>query len=274
MVTSARQGAAVAADPIAPPDGPPAPFALHDALRIPSVSIVIPARNEGANLPDLLRRLPLGLHEVILVDGHSTDDTVAAARAAYPAIRVIQQSRRGKGNALCCGFAEARGDIIVMLDADGSADPAEIPRFVAALCTGADVAKGSRFLHGAGSDDLTPLRRLGNSSLCRLVNLLYHARYTDLCYGYNAFWRHHLPALRADCDGFEIETLINVRAARARLCVHEVSSFERRRASGTSNLRPFRDGWRVFRVILAERFARDDFEAADSVATGRDGAIA
>jgi glycosyltransferase involved in cell wall biosynthesis len=80
---------------------------------------------------------------------------------------VLSQTRTGKGNALACGFAAATGDIIVMIDADGSTDPAEIPRFVEALTAGADFAKGSRFAPGAGSTDITPLRKLGNKLLGR-----------------------------------------------------------------------------------------------------------
>jgi glycosyltransferase involved in cell wall biosynthesis len=168
---------------------------------------------------------------------------------------VVQQTRRGKGNALCCGFAACRGDIIVMLDADGSTDGAEIHRFITAL-RGADFAKGSRFLRGGGSVDITGLRRLGNWGLTRLVNVLYGTRYTDLCYGYNAFWRRCLPYIGLDCDGFEVETLINIRIAQARLRVREVPSIEGRRIYGESNLNAWRDGRRILKTILSERFGR------------------
>ena len=173
----------------------------------PRVSVVVPTLNEALNLPHVLPRLPSGLHEVVLVDGFSTDDSVDVARSLLPEIRVVHQTRRGKGNALACGFAAVRGDVIVMLDADGSADPAEIPEFVAALSSGADFAKGSRFIDGGGSDDITPLRRIGNWGLTSLVNTLYGTEYSDLCYGYNAFWTRCLPAIDVDCDGFEVETL-------------------------------------------------------------------
>src|SRR5689334_22047609 len=128
----------------------------------PLVSVVIPALNEARNLPHVFSRLPEGLHEVILVDGHSVDDTLTTARLLRPDVRIIMQTRKGKGNALICGFAAATGDVIVTLDADGSADPGEIPRFVQALLNGADFAKGTRFADGGGSSDITRLRRLGN----------------------------------------------------------------------------------------------------------------
>jgi glycosyltransferase involved in cell wall biosynthesis len=224
--------------------------------RGPRVSVVVPTLNEAANLPHVFAELPAGLHEVIVVDGFSTDDTVEVARALRPDVRIVFQQRRGKGNALACGFAAATGDVIVMLDADGSADPAEIPAFVDALQGGADFAKGSRYLSGGGSSDITGLRSLGNRALGGAVNLLFGTRYSDLCYGYNAFWRDCLPSINVDCDGFEVETLINIRIARAGLTIAEVPSFERDRIHGESNLNTFRDGFRVLRTIVRERTRR------------------
>jgi glycosyltransferase involved in cell wall biosynthesis len=217
------------------------------------VSVVVPTLNEAENLPHVFARLPDGLHELIIVDGQSTDDTVEVARRLRPDVRVIEQTGRGKGDALACGFAACTGDIIVMLDADGSTDAAEIPRFVAALCSGADFVKGSRFAQGGGSTDITPLRRAGNRALNALVNTLYGTSYTDLCYGYNAFWARCLPYMRVDCAGFEVETLINIRIAKAGLTIHEVPSRERDRIHGQSNLHPVRDGTRVLRTIARER---------------------
>jgi glycosyltransferase involved in cell wall biosynthesis len=233
---------------------------------MPTVSVIIPALNEARNLPHVFARLPEGLHEVIIVDGHSVDGTAAVARELRPDVRIVTQNRRGKGNALACGFAAATGDIIAMIDADGSTDPAEIPRFVQALIDGADFAKGTRFTAGGRSSDITPLRRAGNKVLCGLFNLLYATGYSDLCYGFNVFWRRHLRAFQLDTtaaavpdgaplwgDGFEIEALMSIRAAAAGLAVAEVGSFEHPRIHGASNLNTFRDGYRVLRTILAER---------------------
>jgi glycosyltransferase involved in cell wall biosynthesis len=219
------------------------------------VSVVIAALNEEENLPYVFARLPDGLHEVIVVDGHSQDDTVAVARRLRPDVRIVTQSGRGKGNALADGFAVCSGEIIVALDADGSTDASEIPRFIAALCNGADFVKGSRFAQGGASSDITLTRSLGNHALNAVVNALYGTRYTDLCYGYNAFWARCLPYMRVDCDGFEVETLINVRIAKAGLVVHEVPSYERPRINGHSNLHAVRDGTRVLRTIVLERMS-------------------
>jgi glycosyltransferase involved in cell wall biosynthesis len=232
------------------PEDPLAP--QGEATRI---SVVIPTLNEEKNLPHVFARLPDGLHEVIVVDGHSTDDTVAVARRLRADVRVVMQPGRGKGNALAAGFAACTGDIVVTVDADGSTDPAEIPRFVAALCNGADFVKGSRFAQGGASSDITWVRRLGNRSLNALVNALYGTSYTDLCYGFNAFWARCLPYMRVDCDGFEVETLVNVRIAKAGLVIHEVPSYEGDRIHGRSNLHAVRDGSRVLRTIALERVA-------------------
>lgn len=239
---------------------------LWDGLNHPiprcRVSVIIPALNEERNLPHVASRLPKDIDEIIFVDGNSLDNTVEVARQLWPDAVHLTQTRKGKGNALACGFAAATGDIIVMIDADGSTDPAEIPRFVGALVSGADFAKGSRFIQGGGSADITKLRRLGNKALNGLVNLLFDTQYTDLCYGYNAFWRRCLDPMRLPeidhgepqwGDGFEIETLINVRVAAEELKIAEVASFEESRIHGVSNLNAVTDGLRVLRTINRER---------------------
>jgi len=240
-----------------------APGDTVEAWR-PKVSVVIPAMNEADNLGFILSLIPASIDEVILVDGMSTDETVDVARRRYPSVRVVHQEGRGKGDALADGFRASTGDIIVMLDADGSADPGEIPRFIEALEQGAHFAKGTRFAPGGGSQDITRLRRLGNASLTRLVNVLFRTKYTDLCYGYNAFRAECLPHLDLDCNGFEVETLINVRLAKAKLRVTEVPSFEHARISGVSNLNVVRDGSRVLKTILRERFRKQQPSSADA----------
>lgn len=234
--------------------------------RQPRVSLVVPAMNEARNLEVILPQLP-ELHEVILVDGGSVDDTIETARRILPDVRVFQQTRRGKGNALAVGFAQVTGDIVVMFDADGSADPKEIGRFVDALLDGADFAKGSRSLPGGGSTDITRIRHLGNKFLNLNANRLFDADFTDLCYGYNAFWADVVavidlpdPALPAPAsgamlwgDGFEVETMINCRVAASGLRITEVPSFELDRIHGESNLNAIKDGTRVLRTMYAER---------------------
>jgi glycosyltransferase involved in cell wall biosynthesis len=220
------------------------------------VSVVIPAMNEADNLEFILPLLPSVVDEVVLVDGRSTDATIEVARLLRVGVIIVLQDGKGKGDALVAGFKAASGEIIVAMDADGSADPAEIPRFLAALDQGADFAKGTRFAPGGGSADITRLRRAGNGVLTWLVNQLFGTRYTDLCYGFNAFRAGCLPYLCIDCDGFEVETLINIRVAKAGLQVTEVASFEHARLFGVSNLHAARDGRRVLMTIMREWLSR------------------
>lgn len=228
------------------------PASLPTDQQYPRISVVIPARNEALNLSHVLPAIPPIVNEVILVDGHSTDNTIEIAQQLLPDIHIIKQVGRGKGDALRLGFAACTGDIIVTLDADGSTDPREIPCFVAPLILGRDFAKGSRFVKGGGSYDITFFRRLGNACLNALVNVLFLAGFSDLCYGYNAFWRYCLDEVIVDCDGFEVEAMINLRMHKANFSIIEVASFEYSRIHGTSNLHVLRDGWRVLTTILKE----------------------
>jgi glycosyltransferase involved in cell wall biosynthesis len=220
------------------------------------VSLVVPALNEERNLVYVLPRIPALVDELIVVDGGSRDRTVEVARRLRPDARVLRQPGTGKGDALAHGFAAARGELIVIMDGDASNNPAEIAAFVAALEAGADYAKGSRFVPGGGSADLTVVRRLGNRVLRGLVNTLYRTRYSDLCYGFNAVRASRLAQLDVGCEGFEVEALLTCQVARAGLPVIEVPSFESKRLHGASNLRPVRDGLRIVRIILRERLRR------------------
>lgn len=232
------------------------PSAPGVAPEFPKVTVLVPALNEERNLAHVLPRIPEWVHEVLVVDGNSVDRTVQVARRLRPDCRILVQEGRGKGAALRTGFAAATGDIIVTLDGDGSADPAEIAGFVGVLMCGADFVKGSRFLQGGGTADMELHRRAGNWALMLIVRLLFGGRFSDLCYGYNAFWKDVLPALEPDVDGFEIETLMNVRALAAKLRVVELPSFEVARLHGASNLKAWPDGYRVLRTILREASRR------------------
>lgn len=228
---------------------------LNDKL----VSLVIPAKNEASNLPYVLSRIPDWVHEVILVDGNSTDSTVEVAKSLRPDIKVVGQDRRGKGAALRSGFAVCEGDIIVMIDADGSMDPSELPAYIGALLAGADFVKGSRFMQGGRTNDMEWYRRFGNWCFVKLVTLRFGGRFSDLCYGYIGFWRSALSRMSLERDdGFEIETSMNVQALTTGMVIHEVPSIEAPRIHGVSNLRTIPDGWRVLKTIIRLGLARTD----------------
>jgi glycosyltransferase involved in cell wall biosynthesis len=216
----------------------------------PTVSLVIPVRNEARNIAWVLEQIADDVDEIVLVDGNSTDATLITARRYRPDIKVVPQDGPGKGSALRTGFLAAAGDIIVMMDADGSMAPKEIRHYLHFLANGYDFVKGSRFIGGGGSLDITRFRRLGNRFLLTVFNALYHADLTDLCYGYCAFHRRYLEVLALTATGFDIEAEMTVRAMQAGLRIAEVPSLELPRRSGKSNLHAIRDGTKVLRTVL------------------------
>jgi glycosyltransferase involved in cell wall biosynthesis len=224
--------------------------------QTPTVSVIIPTLNEAGNVPYVLNTIPEWVGEIILIDGRSRDDTERVAKVLRPDLRIVQQDRPGKGAALRVGFEAATGDILIVMDADGSMNGSEIGEFRDALVEGADYVKGSRFTSGGGSVDITKLRRLGDRGICFLIWLLFGAHFTDGTYGFKGMWKDSLEHINIDTDGFEVELLIDIRAHRASLRTVEVACFETHRIHGTSNLNALKDGLRCFRVIVRERLRR------------------
>lgn len=240
----------------------------------PTVSLVIPARNEARNIAWVLEQIPDTVTEIILVDGESTDVTLTTARSYRPDIRVVPQQGNGKGSALRTGFLAAQGDVVVMMDADGSMSPQEIGHYLHFLANGYDFVKGSRFISGGGSLDITMFRSLGNKFLLRVFNSLYDAQLTDLCYGFCAFDRRYLGDLKLSATGFEIEAEMVVHAMQAGLRIAEVPSLELPRRTGSSNLRAVRDGIRVLRTVIKDHQAGVSGRIVQSIRTRRQAARA
>ncbi len=222
------------------------------------VSLLIPTLREVENIGNLLKSLAEnvpGLKEIIVVDGG--EDETAELAAALGA-RVIVQQANGKGDALRQAFAgNFSGDVVVTIDADGSNRPEEIPRLVEAVENGASMAKGSRFLKGGGSTDISRIRRIGNYLFVHLVNLIWSGDYTDLCYGFVAFRRDALMKLAPllESKNFEIETENFIKARKLGLKVVEVPSVELKRRHGTSNLRGVHDSVRIMKTVISELFS-------------------
>ena len=248
-----------------------------------TVSLVLPCFNEVDNLREVFAQIPDFVDEVVFVDGGSVDGSVELALSLRPDIKVLGQYAPGKGLALAIGLLAATCDIVVMADTDCSTDLSEMDAFINALTAGADLAKGTRHLPPGGSDDFTQIRRMGNWVLVKVVNQLFGARWTDLAYGYAAFWTDVIDkiGLRAICElevssgpssngkrpmayghGFEIETLLFCRIKASGYTVAEVPSHERERLNGTSNLSAIRDGFRVLDGIREERWGNHRPELA------------
>jgi glycosyltransferase involved in cell wall biosynthesis len=222
-----------------------------------NVGIVIPALNEEKNIQDVLCKLrEFGYENILVIDGKSKDDT--AKVAAKLGAKVVMQDGHGKGGAIRQVLRNQYFDVdvLVLMDADGSMDPKEIPTFIDAMCSGADVVKGSRFLKGGYTYDMEGIRKFGNSMLMFFVNLLWSAKYTDLCYGYVAFNKQAVKQIAPvlESDGFEIETEIFIKALDLGLVVKEVPSTEFPRKYGESNLHSLRDGFKILRTILKNFF--------------------
>lgn len=225
-------------------------------VPLTDVCLLIPAMNESKNIELLLRDIRISLpslSEIVVVDGGSEDDT--ALVASNLGAEVITQTESGKGDALRQGFAHShQGSIIVIMDADGSMLPEEIPRLVDTITKGADIAKGSRFLKGGGSTDISLIRRIGNKFFVSLVNSVWRGHYTDLCYGFMAFKKSSLAQLAPSLESkyFQIETEICIKALRLGLNVVEVPSIELERRHGSSKLRGVHDSARIMKTIIRE----------------------
>ena len=229
----------------------------HNRIGEGEITVIIPALNEAENLPWVLSRMPTWIDELLLVDGHSSDGTVALAKKLCPRIKILTQQGKGKGNALKTGFKHATGEIVITIDADGSMDPTEIPRFVQAIQEGCDFAKGSRFIKGGRSEDVTILRYIGNKLLASVACVLYGRQATDVTYGFNALKARRFPIERLCSEGFTIETEMYVKAMKAGMRIREIPSIEYRRRSGTSKLHAVKDGGAILKVMLLERIGKD-----------------
>ena len=220
------------------------------------VGVVIPTLDEEKNIGSVVRRLKaLSFHDVLVVDGNSRDRTRQVARDC--GARVIVQDGLGKGNALRQVFNNGHvdADVYVLIDADGSMRPVEVDRMLEGIVSGSDLVKGSRFIRGGYTYDMTFVRRFGSAIIVMLFNLIWGTRFTDLCYGFIALTAESVKKLAPllEANGFEIETEMIIKANKLGLRIKEVPSTEFKRKNGQSKLNSFRDGLQILRTILKER---------------------
>ena len=229
----------------------------------PPVSVIICTLNEEKSLPYVLPKVPDWVDEVLLVDGHSTDKTIEIAIKLCPKIRVLYQSGKGKGDALKLGINAARGEIIITLDADGETPPEEIERFIRPLLAGNDFAKGSR-LFRRRPPKMPAYRWFGNKVLACTCNILYGTRFSDICCGYNAFWKSNYLKLNLSPGkneiGCSMEQQMIVRAKKAGMKIQEVPINSEGRIAGKSVIGSVRQsvkqGFRDWFLIIGERFRK------------------
>lgn len=217
------------------------------------ISVVIPTLNEEENLPYVLETIPAYVSEIIVVDGFSKDRTVEIAKKYNTK---ILYDNEGKGSALIKGLNAAKGNIVIMMDADCSHQTIEFGGLIDGIKKGHDICMGSRFIKGSGTSDMPLVRKLGNKFFVFLVNLFWKTNYSDLCYGYRSFNRNAIKKLNLESKGFAIETEISIKAAKNNLKVLEVPSFEKKRKSGRGKLRTFKHGKEISKKIITELFRR------------------
>jgi glycosyltransferase involved in cell wall biosynthesis len=223
------------------------------AVETPLVSVVIPCLNEAENIEECVRRALTAMEsakipgEVVVADNDSEDGS--AELAAGAGARVVHEPRRGYGSAYLAGFAAARGEYIVMGDADLTYDFNEIPHFVEELDKGAQLVMGDRMdnIHPGAMPWLH--RYVGNPILTGILNFFFRTGVSDAHCGMRGFRRDILPVLDLRTTGMEFASEMVIRASKEKLVITEFP-IEYHPRGGESKLSSFRDGWRHLRFLL------------------------
>jgi glycosyltransferase involved in cell wall biosynthesis len=245
-------------------------------MEAPSVSVVIPCRNEEGNVDDAVARVPeMGRHtEILFVDGNSTDGTVARIESAIERtrgrreIRLIHQTPRGgadpedparmlklgKGDAVRKGFAAARGDVLMILDADLTVPPEDLPRFLEALTEGhAEFVNGSRLVYPMEDESMRFLNLCGNKAFSLVFTWLLGQPVKDTLCGTKVLYRRDYEKIAANRSYFgnfdpfgDFDLLFG--AARLKLPIVDMPIRYARRTAGVSKVRLVSHGWLLLRM--------------------------
>lgn len=213
------------------------------------ISIIIPTLNEAGSIEQTLSEIPQGLaDEIIVVDAHSPDGTADLVRSL--GYRVIMQQSMGFGGGFAEGIQAASGDIVVLMNADGSMNPADIPKLVEKVAEGYDCVFAIRYAPGFGSEDDDLVHHFGNMLFTFLVNLIHRVFIWDALYFFAAFRRDKVPLINAQSLGFAYCVEVPIRAHKAGLKIFQIPSKERPRLAGESKVNALIDGWKILKMIL------------------------
>lgn len=219
------------------------------------VSVIIPTLNEAKNLPLVIPRIPPlpEITEIMIVDGHSTDETVRVAKELLPEIKVVFQDGKGKGNAIICAARVAMGDHFLLLDADTSHRPEEIPLYVEKARDGYHLVKGSRYMPGGCTEDASFFRNLIIKTANTVANLVWRTHFSDICYGMFLIDREQFLSLDIKSQTWDVEWEMMIKAKRKGLRIVEVPSQEKRRLWGESKLPNYaKNGWIIAKRVFTE----------------------
>jgi glycosyltransferase involved in cell wall biosynthesis len=217
------------------------------------VSLIIPTLNEAGAIGRTLKEIPKNfIYETIIIDGHSTDNTEKEARKHLRPRKdkFILQKKKGFGSALRQAFKIAKGDVIIIMDGDGSHNPKDLPALIKKIKEGNNYVMASRYAPGGNSNDDTIIRFIGNKALTFLTNLIHSTNVTDSLYVFTAITARDLKKLRLTSPGFEFCTELLIRAHHAGLKFAEIPVVERSRFAGRSKVNAFYHGWKILKTIL------------------------
>jgi len=213
------------------------------------VSLVIPTRNEASSLERTVREIPAGsVDEIIVSDGHSTDGTLEVARS-LGCIAIIQEGK-GYGLGIRTGIKKAKGDVIIIMDADGSANPADIPKLVQKVKEGYDVGWASRYINRGKTADDTWLRYFGNKFFTFLTGFIHGLKVADILYMFAAFRKEIIDKIELESPGFEFCIELPVKAHKIGARFGEVSCIERKRMGDETKVNDLIDGYKILKSIL------------------------
>lgn len=216
-------------------------------------TLIIPTKNEEGAIGKVLKEIPKNLiQQIIVVDGHSKDKTVQEIKANLRKgkDKLIMQKSKGYGNAFIEGFKQAKGGVIIMMDADGSHNPADIPFLLQKITIGYEYVMASRYMAGSKSYDDTFIRWLGNMIFTLLTNIVHGTHITDSLYLYTAITKKGFAKLKLNSPGFEFCTEILVKAHNAGLRFAEIPAIERKRYHGNSKVNALMDGLKILKTIF------------------------